>query len=977
MMPAGNPPHVHSYTDADGTKPQITPTFSWQEMDPIQNPHIYNEINEPVYVNFMWLFANNKLLSTQFDLALKSPSGTQVEAVSFVDEQQKKLKSFFKAQEFAFDIPSFYREGTIISGINMTRTNGGKSLFDNSFKLRRPDYAPKIKMSFNWYEKCYAEAAAKVPESLLPNLHLLTLNIEDPERFMFSHVDHFDYTLVYGNIFSMGNSPYFHPPMDPALEPYFNAWLHSVNDSHTPTQENITKTLKQAFPSLKYLNKYTSQEHVFPWAAELGFYTNPIQEDSLVARIKNPKTGVKPFDELGQQTGHKLEFSEYLTQWFMRWAIDYIHSSGKTVDPNGDFLPEGDVLDIAKKDAFYIKKSEATSLKKLPTWYLDNLLMPGVNKIFELASSITTEELENIAYSLDIKNGLVIDPPPGNQDTQMMEGYNVNETILAMVLITMLTSLKLNNPSLGHGPRCIADLLNGDLAYAEPVFYGIEKKRWLEMDEQISVPAGEFFIAAPFENNFINFIDTQLKYDKSYTYEAYAYVLVVGNDYKYNSVKDLPLAYDQFKSTLGNWATQIDVEPFGEKPIGLITAINRPTIRLVKVPYTSFATIHVADAPPTEPFVEISPYKNVNNKLLFWLSETVGNYDAKPILIRAEDKELFLKAYRSASVEKFAETLPDTIHFSADSKVTKYQIFRIDKHPNSYSDFAKGFRELPEGDDSFVDNIIPNKKYYYLFRSVDHNGYVSNPTYIYQVEMIHDGGASYPIIKTVDLVPFFPKTKETSGRKYVHIVPTFKQSVLKVDKNATTAHGANPEFGSIFGTESRPTKFKIRFTSKSSCRKFDLNVNFIHDHDVNPSPYLKWIQAIAGAKPCYEYENIPTRPQENKEGVAAPSEVPTLPIKEILKRWTDKEVDKCVVKIPTSAAASSTGVRAPFDPSGVKSKGDPGRQDTETKERPKDEGAKYIADVKSKDDPGMQYTYTKARPKDEGAPPGAYVKPKE
>ena len=171
----------------------------------------------------------------------------------------------------------------------------------------------------------------------------------------------------------------------------------------------------------------------------------------------------------------------------------------------------------------------------------------------------------------------------------------------------------------------------------------------------------------------------------------------MGNAYRHNGINEFPLLYREetgmegYAPGLTSPAVEISGGE-GTYPMAVMTTINRPSIRLVKVPYTTFSTIHVADAPPTPPFVEISAYKNVNNKLLFWLSETVGKFvDAKPIVIRPGDKKLFINAYHSSQgIHGDPDNLPDTIRFSADSKIKKYERFRIDKHPSTYTDFANG-----------------------------------------------------------------------------------------------------------------------------------------------------------------------------------------------------------------------------------------------------------------------------------------------
>jgi hypothetical protein len=149
---------------------------------------------------------------------------------------------------------------------------------------------------------------------------------------------------------------------------------------------------------------------------------------------------------------------------------------------------------------------------------------------------------------------------------------------------------------------------------------------------------------------------------------------------------------------------------------------------------------------------------------------------------------------------------------------------------------------LQQGQTDFVETFIPNKKYYYTFRTEDYHGFVSNPTVIYEVEIVEDSGAVYPVIKVVDMSPKQQKTKTKLARKYLHVVPTFKQSMLTVDNKAlTSANSANPLFGNVFGTENHPQRFKIRVTSKSSGKKFDLNVGFIHKHEGNIAEQEKWV----------------------------------------------------------------------------------------------------------------------------------------
>lgn len=57
----------------------------------------------------------------------------------------------------------------------------------------------------------------------------------------------------------------------------------------------------------------------------------------------------------------------------------------------------------------------------------------------------------------------------------------------------------------------------------------------------------------------------------------------------------------------------------------------------------------------------------------------------------------------------------------------------------------------------FVDYISSNKKYYYTFRMVDVHGHVSNPTEIYEIELVNDEGSVYLNKRIVELAPREPK----------------------------------------------------------------------------------------------------------------------------------------------------------------------------------------------------------------------------
>ena len=157
---------------------------------------------------------------------------------------------------------------------------------------------------------------------------------------------------------------------------------------------------------------------------------------------------------------------------------------------------------------------------------------------------------------------------------------------------------------------------------------------------------------------------------------------------------------------------------------------------------------------------------------------------------------------------------------------------------DGYHELTVGHLESDAG--ALTDDIQPNRKYYYMFRVVDVHGNVSNPSPIFEVEMVDDGGTVYLIQNIIELEE--PNTKEVSKslKKYLQIKPTFQQSLLNVppsDKPTPSAfdYGETGSSGDIkLGLAQEAVwgkKFKIRITSKSSGKQIDLNVTFSRTED--------------------------------------------------------------------------------------------------------------------------------------------------
>ena len=268
--------------------------------------------------------------------------------------------------------------------------------------------------------------------------------------------------------------------------------------------------------------------------------------------------------------------------------------------------------------------------------------------------------------------------------------------------------------------------------------------------------------------------------------------------------------------------------------------------------YYSAVTM-VQDKPPMPPNVEFVPYMGVNDEILILLNGQAGTVATPPIVIKGEDVAKFEDLYVSQG--KDPSDFTQNIEFKSDDPVHTFQVFRTTVPPGIYSDFEghqlAEFTEylmpdVPTTLASYLDSVVPNTKYYYCFRSIDVHENLSNPTEVYEVEIVDNNGQIYPIIK---LYESCKDTKDQSfiktGKRFIYIAPSTRHTDLDDDVTTNTAldnslpisEGTAPE-GNILGAPGVKKVwgeiFKVRVTSKKTGRKVDFNLIFKNTGVPNP-----------------------------------------------------------------------------------------------------------------------------------------------
>jgi len=131
-----------------------------------------------------------------------------------------------------------------------------------------------------------------------------------------------------------------------------------------------------------------------------------------------------------------------------------------------------------------------------------------------------------------------------------------------------------------------------------------------------------------------------------------------------------------------------------------------------------------------------------------------------------------------------------------------------------------------------------------MFRVIDRHGHISNPSHIYEFELVKNLESVYPITNVLYMEDLEKeeisksKTPKKSFRKYLRITPAETQISLNYNglegdmSDADSATELMPNIGfeenGLIGK-----KFKIRLTSKQTGRQMDFNLSFKASWDGN------------------------------------------------------------------------------------------------------------------------------------------------
>ena len=342
---------------------------------------------------------------------------------------------------------------------------------------------------------------------------------------------------------------------------------------------------------------------------------------------------------------------------------------------------------------------------------------------------------------------------------------------------------------------------------------------------------------------------------------------------EYNIKGDPNFAYDppnswgslqtfqiQFRDGLHGYDQQVN-QTVGPRPSAKISIQNHTNTRAAVLPYSTHTAI-ILDKPPLPPVPEIVPFVGVSSKILLLLNSSTGRYLARPVVILDSDVAAIADQYveQTGTPIGIQEVLTELenplsslkIRYKNDDPILKYQVFRTTSKPESYTDFnvLNNPHATVTGDITvekkassafLLDDVEPNTKYYYCFRAIDVHNNFSNPTHVYEVELVDNDGQIYLILNTM-LFNNEAEIVKKSAKRYIYIEPSMRN--LHIPESALPAAesniGDNPNPGTpifedvVQGETCWNKTFKVRLTSRKSGKKIDLNILFKNTGVVNP-----------------------------------------------------------------------------------------------------------------------------------------------
>jgi hypothetical protein len=368
-------------------------------------------------------------------------------------------------------------------------------------------------------------------------------------------------------------------------------------------------------------------------------------------------------------------------------------------------------------------------------------------------------------------------------------------------LITFLSSKIYKN--FKSNIRDLEDIYDGKPAKSEILFYKIQK---YEVNTK-GDPIQEFYISNE-NTNIVEFLDTQIKYDKKYAYKVIACVIIFGNQYN-------------FKNYYNDLQNDKLLDEDLQKGLYRVKYENNSSFKIAEIPMFEVDGL-VVEGVSSSPNASITNNTLNKTKLKFSISKNLENTSKDPDIIEDRDYEYFKKLI-----------INDKIEVLSKNKVSYLEIYKTDIKPKDYVDFSGRLLStipIDIGEYTFLDNITPETEYYYCFRYLNDHRNPSDISKVYRVILKNNGNEYYLDSEELLLEPIKSIEDHKQFKKLVLIKPNIKQTIISQDAVILQKLiDSNRVENIVLGISEQSVwskRFKMRIKSIKTGKIIDFNFSF-------------------------------------------------------------------------------------------------------------------------------------------------------
>jgi len=718
----------------------------------------------------------------------------------------------------------------------------------DSLQALESQYA-SLNPEYNYYVKAYEEAIAVnyMPEAALPNMYIydflsgldagspISRTWQDPDRAQQELVDGYDRLIRLGEV-TKSTIPLLR--FDAEIAP-IKAWLRNygerVQQSAIVLDTNMTSDLAREYyhmytPSsrMSFYDQINHKKHQFPMYIENEIPTFPTGIISQLIETIHCSTSAI----------NSLVISP-------REPFIFAAISDAFIDP----LPRAQANPHADDELW----SQPTS--GLMPLQLSKVHMSSALNVFSLEQWLSTMEGEVV--------GTPVLPPENDDERLPRRCVEPVDRITMQILRNRISDLEQ-----------VHFLTYRELVESETIHYCphetiVYKLKKIDVSGEESKEVQQFYFPNTSKEDMIKFVDTQVKYDKLYRYEVYGYAVVFGSRYVFRRV-ELDLGGEAFTQT-----AEARAKHYIRAPYAVVNVQSFPKTEIIEYPiYTndwataarlatgvlpavvagcSLQDVKILDRPPVPPEIQIYPYRNNPREILLMMGNGMGSFlrEYSVPFIALDPEELVQKTDLGRYQQKF-EYYPlrsPRLEFKSDgsAEVKKIQLFRTTSplssrtYPDNESIYGafggEPYRILDISEPGvesfdFVDTLEPNTQYYYTARSIDAHGWESNPSMIFQVELVNDSGIYFPLI-----TPFFPKIVEPGAFskkmiRFLEIGPADLQTMVSNEFDEVGRNISTKGFIPNVENKVQNNHFVVRLTSRDTGRKVDFKIVFKEKEDL-------------------------------------------------------------------------------------------------------------------------------------------------